>query len=490
MNSEDAIARQDALAGFAYTLVGEQLDDSLVHSHPVLTYTVLRSMTEGNLFAKPEDVTPVIASLEFDIRLVVWLQMNKIFLEAPLLDNGRRSITLFDTLKTELQWVREGNHNIFSWLSQIQHVASSFAYKATKPARFLWASNGLSFKYRGEQILWSSWLDLINDAMSDVLDEFNKIWEVLGLDAGLQIRMQDFEKLEDALDNQSTNYTFLKAQGNQWIDDLQLSAWSQMADSGKFCKVVNGKLVWFPGAMQDVLRSHKKYLINLSYAMYLLGGQPPRGTELMHTQWRNTPGRIRNLFMYYSYLINLGFLNKTTFLLKMDKPIPRGYPPSLGFITVNYLAFIRMFELHFALELDQVKSEQSIHKIHKCNSRLFIINGEELVTEHLTNHMKKKTHQHLKVRDGLGTSDMRHIIIFIGEKKVTSPSSSEAETSVMHLQAGHNSTIARQHYGTEMDKLANDIGQAVIDEFLGCSKSHWTAYGILHLEEVGQRIVY
>ena len=482
LESDDADVRCNALRDFAYTLVGEELDSGLPETHPLFAFIILRSMTAGALFAKPEVVTPILASLEWDIRLVIWLHMNKLVDNAPIIGN-RKSLTLFATLKTEHQWVQEGKPNVWSWVVGVQRLASSYAYKATKPARFLWAVDGSSFKYKGETILWESWLELIQDALHDVQHDFQELWTDLGLNLEILLPLSCFEDLEDALDNQSTNYTFSKAQGNQWIEAQQTKAWQQLADSNKFCRVVDGKLKWLPAVMKETLKKHRRLLVKMAYAMYLFGGQPPRGTELMHSQWRNTPGRIRNLFMYFGILICIGFLNKTTFLQKMDKPIPRGYPPDLGLIIVNYFVFFRMFELHFALELDLEKTTQSVNSIHRCNSRVFVINGEELTTVHLTEHLKQKTEKILKVREGLGTSDMRHIIISIGGKKVTSPIAI-AETSAMHLQAGHNSSVAKQHYGIDFAKFADDVSQDVIDEFLGCTKSHWKVYKLRSLEEV------
>ncbi|KAG9004754.1 hypothetical protein FRB90_010765, partial [Tulasnella sp. 427] len=161
----------------------------------------------------------------------------------------------------------------------------------------------------------------------------------------------------------------------------------------------------------------------------------------MSTLMVNIDTRIRNMFFVDGRFVICGFLNKTSFLLKSDKAIPREICNALSCVLVGYTV-LRTVEVTLAT-LAGVDDTRIVN----MQRRLFATHTGHLNTDSLTGRLKTlwrtyipRPHQDY---EGWGTSGTRHNLIYIARKFIkASVLGSDAE-AIMDLQAGHSSSVAR-----------------------------------------------
>ena len=457
--------RQMQIQATSYTLLAHTLGKQQgTETHPLITFVIISNINPGNIFASPENVSPFLSRIQYGIRTILFLQMHN------LVDPSPEGLSLFQAMEMEVKWLKEGQDTIFSWLRQMIHLCATFAHSAIRMPKFVWGlDDGVTFSYSGYKIKYKAVTEMISQSVIEVQAAFSKVWEMLCLPKEWFVEDTSFA---DRLADRSAEYFFGKLEN--LLNERSQDVINHVLNSGEFCSVIGGQIIWFPAQINKLLNAIEDFNTVLAYALYLTGGQPPRGTELMATLWKNLTTRIRNMYLINGFIVNVGFLNKTTFNQNEDKPIPRAYPKSLTHILINYLSFIRPIEHILYLE----SPKANLVTAPRLLTHLFATRGKMLTTSTLTAQLKLHTIKYLKCSDGFGTADMRQILIFVGMRYITPKIETEQQSSLMDLQAGHSSEIARRWYGVEFERFSTDISEEMLRAFMNISFLHHGEFGV------------
>lgn len=473
---EDRLA---ALLNLTYTLIAHEFDDADIgaESHPIIATVILQNINRGNIFAAPENVSPYLASVQYMMRTTIVL---KIYEQAKARragqEQGKRIYSstkvVNRTLHEEMQWLKEGPDTPFDWVRRTQHLTAGHALVATRLPRFVGVrGNSQAFRFDGHHIEHEWVINLMKANNENLHRKFLKLWTKFGIPLNLLVEETDFG---DDLSNRAANYSFLNFGPNQQLRDRADLIRKTVLNNGKLCNAVNGKLYWNTGFCKELLEDCEDVSKDEAATTYLSGGQPPRGTELLGVTGLNSPSRPRNTYIIDGHMVFVIFFNKTTFIHGIDKPIPRALPLLLSSILINHIAFIRPLEHILTRHVLRMSRQQAA----KCHSHLFFVNGRELETHDLTNRLMATTKEHLHLPKGLGTADMRQLLIYFGMRVVRTEQDTEIDRSILDLQAGHLTEIAKRWYGVELGRFPGNIDPSTVAAFMDLSFAHHTVYQI------------
>lgn len=93
----------------------------------------------------------------------------------------------------------------------------------------------------------------------------------------------------------------------------------------------------------DYLRRVDKFRELFLFYVYVLSGQPVRGTEITSLRFRNGVANYRNVFVLDGRVITVTSYYKLQVMLDMPKIVPRFLLQRLGQIVVIYLTYVRVF---------------------------------------------------------------------------------------------------------------------------------------------------
>lgn len=458
--------RVRALLNISLILVAHDLGASRQSVHPLFAYTVLSNLHKGNNFADPHIVSPFLAGLEYFVRSIIF--------SAAIRDSAQPGSSLYDTVSMYRQWIVEGRNTPFAWLRQMLHLSAHYIFDTNRMPRFMWSGQGASsFWFDGDLIQYKHIQLMIRTKVQRVHDLFNRLWTLYGLPLEWMTSQTIWK---DVHRERATNYCFLDAPENFKLADLGKRALQHVMKSNYFSGVAGGKLYWYESRVRRVLKASQEFMAELACAMYLTGGQPPRGTELMATLIRNLPGRLRNLFVIDGTLVNVGFLNKTSFILKHDKPIPRAFNQLISSILINYIAVIRKIEHVFYSNLPNVSAALA----QRTQMSLFFVAGLQIDTNIFTRILKETTLEALGVATGFGTADCRHIMMYIGKRFVRQSTDWEGQ-ALLDFQSGHSSGVARAWYAVEGNSLPSGLNPDSLRSFMQVSFAHHAEFGIQNM---------
>lgn len=442
-------------------------------SHPIIAYTILSNVRLGNVIANPVHISPFLAPLEYFCRTTIMVSSNMATTEDP-------PMNFFDAVKIHCKWIKEGENTPFAWIRQMLHLTASFVHGANQMPRFVWGlDDGKSYTFDGFRIYVVEFIALVRTSVQDAIDGFFDLCDTYGLPNHLLFTSLD--EVGDALASRTTNYNFARHSTNVSLQDRAKDCQEHMVNSGKFCKVVMGRLVWHPNVIREALKKSEAFLRCLAVALYLGSGQPPRGSELMSTLLVNIDTRVRNLFYSNNSAVLSHFLNKTSFNLKSDKAIVREVCHALSLVLLNYVAFFRSWEATLGKQVGWEAND-----IEWTLRRLFQLGPRQLNTDILTSQLQQGWRKHVtRYGDrfpGWGTADTRQNAIYVGKHCVRTPAfvGNEGE-ALLDLQAGHTSNVARNWYGVEGNRLGGDIDPAITAQFCALSRGHHSSYGLTNI---------
>jgi superfamily II DNA helicase RecQ len=214
----------------------------------------------------------------------------------------------------------------------------------------------------------------------------------------------------------------------------------------------------------DKVDTFRKLLL---IAAHLLGGQPPRTTELLCLRHVNSPyGGYRNVFIQHNMVCLAFSYHKGYQLSGQAKVIHRFLPQEVGLPVVLYLAFI----LPFAQQIQVARQEEAELSYFIWGKRLVRFHGvssdddakaQLWSSDKMRRLLEDLAARHMGVKLTIGA--WRHISIAIGRRYIE-PSFGGAEGSYdghdsdeedivvdkpIDLQAGHGSYLAGMVYGRE-----------------------------------------
>jgi hypothetical protein len=378
--------------------------------------------------------------------------------------SDERPLTLFQCVLSEVQWLKEGSDTFFSWLRQMVHLSASFAYATTRPARFMWPIDTSDrFIFDGRPIIITSFKSMFSSALHTLHKEFVDLW-VNRFQIPLDLLSTSLD-IDDDMHNQTVNYNHMRHPPNAAIQARADRILDRISTDRVFYKNQTGhSLTPVAAGMRTVFPFCRRFVETLALCCQISGGQPPRFTELLATQFLNTATRARNIYFFSGRVFNIGMLNKTTFQLKQDKPIPRQYPHLVGLILFHYISFVRPIEILFLFELGQIEAA------NLSSSFLFHVCGNQLQRRAVTGRMEDLTEDHVGYRFGI--ADFRQVIIFFGSKMVRKHDVNDRQRLLLDLQAGHSTEVAKQWYAVEAENLPSDLSSDVIEAFARVSTDH------------------
>jgi hypothetical protein len=88
------------------------------------------------------------------------------------------------------------------------------------------------------------------------------------------------------------------------------------------------------------LRHIRRFLELLSLAVYIAGGQPARGPELLSTRWRNGVLQDRNLYVIDGQVVLVTHYNKSQSEWDKPKVVIRFLPEAIRQLVAAYLLYV------------------------------------------------------------------------------------------------------------------------------------------------------
>ena len=216
---------------------------------------------------------------------------------------------------------------------------------------------------------------------------------------------------------------------------------------------------WNALPMQTYLHLHELFLDYLVVACHILGGQPPRGCELLRLRITQTAESDRNLFLLNGQVMMVLRYHKGQAKSGMEKIIPRFVPAQVGKLVLCYLYFVRPF----------IVMIQRILRIVPCGMSSLMwakdsIGKKSWDPARLRILMQRHTERYMGVE--LHIQGWRQIAVAMDRDLLRTPKdlidSTEyddegKEVSLLEQdhngQVGHSSKVADQHYGLKIGDI-------------------------------------
>jgi hypothetical protein len=275
-----------------------------------------------------------VAWLQYWCRVTVYYEINKNM-------NGiSDNISDYNKIP-ELEYVFDGNSNVYSALEEIGRLASSYVLNEPPLPLITWDKfSNKKLKIKGKVIS-------INDISTVAKYSINKV------DSILRISMCGFvidtnltnNIITDNLQNNSPSYSFIKDSSNNFmnLNDTLLKYFSSKTNlRNRFC---SNNADIYKKKILNWLEKTGELVQWLIVAIHLTYGQPSRGTELRLLQIINPTNGMRNLFWINDTIAISTYYNKTNSITQSSKTIIRFLPKNLAELLLRYLIYIRPLEM-------------------------------------------------------------------------------------------------------------------------------------------------
>ncbi|KAG9017699.1 hypothetical protein FRB90_000239, partial [Tulasnella sp. 427] len=321
----------EALVLLSSVLLRQELGGKDGAEHPLITYTILSSIKPGNIVSDPVHISPFLAGLEYCARATIMVIADLASCDPTA------TVTFHHAVLSLVEWIREGHNTPFAWIRQMLHLTAVFARSTNRIGRFVWGLDEGEpvYSFDGYRIWVSEFKCMVRSSVVEAVEGFFQLWTAYGL-FGEVDPPHVTDTIGDALSQRAANYNFLRHPLNVDLQNAEIECIATMANSDLFCTVIDGQVIPYVSRVHEALERSRQFLLSLAAAIYLSSGQPPRGSELMNTLLVNIDTRVRNVFFVNGRFVICGFLNKTSFLLKSDKAIPRELCKSLSSALLGY----------------------------------------------------------------------------------------------------------------------------------------------------------
>jgi len=224
---------------------------------------------------------------------------------------------------------------------------------------------------------------------------------------------------------------------------------------------------WNKNPMHTYLHLHELFLDYLLVACHILGGQPPRGSELLRLRITQTAESDRNLFLLNGQVVMVLRYHKGQAKSGMEKIIPRFLPAQVGKLVLCYLYFIRPF----------IVMIQRILRVDPCGMSSLMwakdsIGKKSWDAARLRILMQRHTERYMGVE--LHIQAWRQIAVAMDRDLLRTPrdlidlaecDDEEKDVSLMEQdhngQAGHSTKVADQHYGLKIGDITG-LDQSIL----------------------------
>lgn len=430
---------------------------------PTVVCIALMMLQSDGSFANPKNTTPVIAKVEYDMRMVFIVEVHQ------RAQSGTDKEILKEGMQME-RWYNEKHDSTFNSIRSLQHRASSIAYAQQGLPRIWWLDrrNFRIMLYEGHEINFSHVCAMFQEIEHKAIE----IWETNIL-CGLDLH-HNYDLLVDDLTNTEVGHSFLSDQNNPFIKDRDILLNAILAHPHLQNVFIagshptSGQPIWNKFAFKAWLRDYSKLHGLMVLRANMLGGSPGRITELTAMCYKNTNTRTRNFLAFGKYIAMLVTYHKGSALTGEDKLIPHAFDAITSDLLVQDLGIARPFAelaVHICFP-----DNRDIRKIYQDN--LFVNYDRLFVTTDVTNLMKHYSLQ--STGYAIGSMAWRHISAGWRRKLCSSLGAlieDEDNETIAALQSSHSRKMENRMYGVSADTLSG-AAEDVLPLYLEFS-THW-----------------
>lgn len=444
-----------------------------------MAYCILANSNKRAILADPMVVSPFLAGMQYMMRAVILVEAATD--TQALDDDDEPPLPFYAAVEKQRPWITEQGSTSFSWLRRMIHLSATFALSSNQMPSFIWSRDGgRSFTYAGQLITLDELKAMMQASVKDAQLAMEEVFDTLQIPTKYQIRRTD---LGDNPSERSTNFGFMNHGTNASEEIMARQALKDALDSAKFGRAYDGGLFWYRKPIEHALWVIRKFLVALGCAMYFSGGQPPRGTELLSTQLRNTSTRVRNMYIINRHAVNVSFVNKSSYRGQGDKAVARAFPLDVTELIINYTAVICPIEIALA---DAIGISQKA--LISSSIYLFHTPQHNLTTDDLNIKFRALAVNHLsKCSNGLTIRDLRQIMVYIGQKFVAARCTDD-RLGILDIQAGHSTDAAKRYYGVEESTLSGNMTNTQLEAFTEMSFLHHFVCELLRPDEHPEQV--
>jgi hypothetical protein len=286
-----------------------------------------------------------------------------------------------------------------------------------------------------------------------------------------------FDKLRDNRRIAATGYSFLQLEYNTTLLNPSPNMLTKLAFTQKLPQWLvpgtesptTGLLDLNPDTAHRYLGLHDKFLEYLLALCLILGGQPPRATELLTIRYDNAESMLRGIYLVGGSMALVTTYHKLQSKSYTEKRIPRFLPTRVRNIILAYLYFVRPF----------VAKVQEQLKLPIADGLLWGLqqSGKSWDTPKLTAFLERKSEAAIGFK--LNVSNYRQIAIKIDQDIIrTAPELQQnddgdlnnEEDNLHDLQAAHSSATAGRHYGINMSNH-NEVDPSLWERYKEVSEA-------------------
>ncbi|KAJ3871836.1 hypothetical protein F5051DRAFT_306103, partial [Lentinula edodes] len=432
-----------------------QNNSTKVTSDPTLLWLSFRMLLSHGGFRDPVQTTPVIARLEYNMRLVGVLILG---------DAIMAGLDVEQVWETIAPCFSEEEPFTFHSLRQIQHYATSLVHNQISLPRIIWSDHRFyrTMIYLGDQIHFSKLLGLFRYLEAECVT----IWkDQLMLGTGLSIDWYNHH-LADNLTNKDPGYSlFSDPRNTSCFGDCTQLLRAILCSSELCQKFITGidhttnLPIWNHLELRKWLLNYSAFHTFMVMRWEMLGGSPIRGTELVSMLFQNTQTRQRNLVVLSSYLTIVAMYHKAGALTQSDKLLPHASDALTADLTIQDLGLARPFAQFAALEC--FPQSTMVHEAYR--DLLFVQIGRPFEADEISEAMGKVTLQTIGVH--LGMNAYRHVSIAFRRMLVDKATEAEAQAAVMRQieaeQASHTEKVEHSRYAVSLDAIGGQSDQVL-----------------------------
>jgi hypothetical protein len=425
-------------------------------SDPTIAYLALSSLEPTGKFKGTDEVTPVIARIEYTMRLVFLIIINR---SSDGQEAGYRRIAPF---------LLEGQESTFNSLRNAQRQASSITYLSKGLPKVWWLDRRRyqEMIYRGTRIH----LRQLHSLLAALEQRTQTMWEEDVL-LGLKDLQVSYDEIHDDLACTEVGYSFLTDPRNTCFSDKLILLRAILQNRDQASRLVafnaNGVLRFNVLAGRAWLTKYAKFHLHLLLRFYLTGGSPSRGTSLMAMLLENIPTYpLRNLVAFGPYVSLNCTYSKTSGLSGYDKIIPHALDAFTADLLIQELAIARPFAKLMAKAC--YPDQPDVCSLF--DKHVFVNHNKLFKTDDLTHALEKHSAEFMDIE--LGVSDWRHVSAafrnkLCGRLEELIEDDDEHE-SIGALQMGHSRQTENRVYGISQEAL-HGAPEDVLPLFLDAS---------------------
>ncbi|KAJ6514453.1 hypothetical protein C8R47DRAFT_962093, partial [Mycena vitilis] len=310
-------------------------------------------------------------------------------------------------------------------------------------------------------------LTQIEAIFTNIEDQLVDLWEnKVCLGESVHVKCTEFA---DDLTNTNPGYSFINdpqnpfsALRNAFVDAIMANPELKKM----FCTQESNYTTLNLGFCRTWLADLAKFEGLLMLMVDMLGGAPPRGTELVSMLAQNTALRLRNLAGLGAFVAIIRQYDKTSNITQCDRLIPHSVHAVAADLIVQLHTFIRPFAMYIAAQI----AAPSV--VADYSQMLFMAYLRPFTSQQLSDLMAKSC---IGVLDWeMKIADWRHVNIAWRRKLCGGAAElvdNDTTSNLNALQAGHSAKTERLVYGLSPDALMGAPEDA-LPLFLGVS-SEW-----------------